>query len=132
MRRKGYNVTSHTWAIMLIQYGRAGLKKIALKNFRKMKYSGCKPTGSTYKHMILSLCGRRGRKVDEAIQLFNEMIKARHVPDRELVETYLSCLCEVRKIEEAQAMADKVGEERTSLDQVYLEALFMDFYEEDN
>ncbi|KAK6944145.1 Pentatricopeptide repeat [Dillenia turbinata] len=150
MRRKGCVVTSDTWTIMLMQYGRVGLTKIALKNFREMKYGCCKPNGSTYKYMILSLCGRRGRKVDEAIQLFNEMVKARHVPDRELVETYLGCLCEVGnsldaqrcidslrkvgfpvslsysllvralcragKIEEALATADKVGEERTSLD----------------
>ncbi|KAF7149276.1 hypothetical protein RHSIM_Rhsim03G0063400 [Rhododendron simsii] len=70
MRRKGRTITSDTWTIMLMQYGRAGLTDIALKNFREMKPSGCKPNSSTY---IVSLCEGKGRKVEEALALVDEV-----------------------------------------------------------
>ncbi|KAH7512273.1 hypothetical protein FEM48_Zijuj12G0073000 [Ziziphus jujuba var. spinosa] len=151
MRRKGYLTTSDTWTIMIMLYGRTGLTEIALKIFDEMKAYNCKPTDSTYKYLIMSLCEKKGRKVDEAMDIFQQMLHAGHIPDRELVETYLGCLCEVGKlldarkctdslhkvgftvplsyslniralcragrIEEALAMADEVGAERTTLDQ---------------
>ncbi|KAL6336189.1 hypothetical protein AAG906_011071 [Vitis piasezkii] len=102
MRRKGHPVTPDTWTIMIMQYGRAGLTEIALRNFAEMKANDCKPNGSTYKYLIICLCGRKGRKVDEAIKTFLEMIRAGYVPDKELVESYLKCLCEVGKLLDAR------------------------------
>ena len=81
-----------------MQYGCAGLIDIAIKNFREMKTSGCKPNGSTYKYLIISLCGRKDRKIDEAIVTFQEIIRMEFVHDKELVEIYLNCLCEVGKL----------------------------------
>ena len=98
MRRKGHPITPDTWTIMIMQYGRAGLTEIALRNFAEMKADNCKPNGSTYKYLIICLCGRKGRKEDEAIKLFQEMIRAGYVPDKELVETYLKCLCQAGKL----------------------------------
>ncbi|XP_020535676.1 putative pentatricopeptide repeat-containing protein At5g06400, mitochondrial isoform X2 [Jatropha curcas] len=112
MRRKGCLITPDTWSIMIMQYGRTGLTEIALKIFHEMKNDGCKPTGSTYKYLIICLCGRKGRKVDEAIKIFEEMIRAEYIPDREVVETYLCCLCESGKLLEARRSIDslcKVG-----------------------
>lgn len=102
MRRKGCLITSDTWTIMITQYGRAGLTEISLKKFGEMRASQCKPNGSTYKYLILFLCGKRGRKVDEAIESFNEMIHMGFIPDKELIETYLDCLCEVGKLLDAR------------------------------
>ncbi|RZC84189.1 hypothetical protein C5167_046977 [Papaver somniferum] len=150
MRRKGSLVTSETWTIMIMQYARAGLTEIAIKKFKEMKSDGCKPNGNTFKYLLMFLCGKKGRKVDEAVKLFHDMIRAKYVPDKELVEIYLNCLCEVGKIsdaqkcreylcqsgfskplsyslviralcragrlDEAQAMVDEVGEERSKLD----------------
>ncbi|XP_050226246.1 putative pentatricopeptide repeat-containing protein At5g06400, mitochondrial [Mercurialis annua] len=112
MRRKGCLITPDTWAIMIMQYGRIGLTEIALKIFYEMKDNGCAPNDSTYKYLLVSLCGKKGRKVEEAISIFHEMILAGHVPDREVVETYLSCLCEAGKVSEAKKSADtlrKIG-----------------------
>ncbi|KAI3898438.1 hypothetical protein MKX03_001336 [Papaver bracteatum] len=151
MRRKGSLVTSETWTIMIMQYARAGLTVIAMKKFKEMESDGCKPNGNTFKYLLMFLCGKKGRKVDEAVKLFHDMIRAKYVPDKELVEIYLNCLCEVGKISDAQkckeylwksgfskplsyslviralcragrldealAMVDEVGEERSKLDQ---------------
>ncbi|KAJ9184596.1 hypothetical protein P3X46_004308 [Hevea brasiliensis] len=108
MRRKGCLITPDTWAIMIIQYGRTGLTEIALKIFNEMKDNGYNPTGSTYKYLIISLCGRKGRKIDEAIKIFQEMIRAGHIPDREVVESYLCCLCEAGKLSEARRSVDSL------------------------
>lgn len=158
MRRKGYSITSDTWTIMIMLYGRTGLTKIALNIFGEMKADNCNPTASTYKYLIICLCGKKGRKVDEAIRLFQEMIRAGHMPDKELVETYLACLCEVDKLldarkcvdslqkvgftvplsyslyirtlcrtgrlEEALALADEIGEAKTTLDQSTYGSIF--------
>lgn len=102
MRRKGCLVTPDTWTIMITQYGQTCLTEIALKNFREMKSSSCAPNGSTYKSLITSLCAKKGRKVNEAIQTFEEMIRAGFIPDKELAETYLTCLCEVDKLVNAR------------------------------
>ncbi|XP_026414649.1 putative pentatricopeptide repeat-containing protein At5g06400, mitochondrial [Papaver somniferum] len=151
MRRKGSLVTSETWTIMIMQYARAGLTEIAIKKFKEMISDGCKPNGNTFKYLLMFLCGKKGRKVDEAVKLFHDMIRAKYVPDKELVEIYLNCLCEVGKVSDAQkcreylcksgfskplsyslviralcragrldealAMVDEVGEERSKLDQ---------------
>ncbi|OVA07197.1 Pentatricopeptide repeat [Macleaya cordata] len=151
MRRKGCLITSETWTIMIMQYGRAGLTEIALKKFEEMKTDGCKPNGNTYKYLLIFLCGKKGRKVDEAIKIFHDMIQAGYKPDKELAEIYLNCLCEVGKVsdarkcieylcksgftvplsyslviralcragrlEEALALVDEIGDERSTLDQ---------------
>nr|XP_043634601.1 putative pentatricopeptide repeat-containing protein At5g06400, mitochondrial [Erigeron canadensis] len=102
MRRKSLLISSDTWTIMILQYGRIGLTEIALKVFREMKESGCSPISSTYKSLIISLCGKKGRKVNEAIETFLEMIQAGFVPDKELLEIYLECLCETDNVLEAK------------------------------
>lgn len=112
MQRNSYLVTSDTWTIMIMSYGRVGLTDIALRNFNEMKATGCKPTASTYKYLILSLCGRKGRKVNEAIKLFREMTDTGLVPDKELVEVLFDCLCQVGKLEDARKCMEslqKVG-----------------------
>ncbi|PON42074.1 Tetratricopeptide-like helical domain containing protein [Parasponia andersonii] len=108
MRRKGYLITSDTWTIMIMLYGRIGLTEIALNTFGEMKANNCNPTASTYKYLIISLCGRKGRKVVEAISLFQEMIHAGHIPDKELVESYLACLCEVGKLLDARKCVESL------------------------
>ncbi|KAJ8754513.1 hypothetical protein K2173_005674 [Erythroxylum novogranatense] len=126
MRRKGSLLTPDTWAIMIMQYGRAGLTDIALKFFHEMKASGFNPTTSTYKFLIVSLCGRKGRKTVEAIKIFQEMIQAGHIPDKELVETYLLCLSESCKLLEARRCMEtlqKVGFTRTHSYSMYFRAL---------
>ncbi|XP_074321227.1 putative pentatricopeptide repeat-containing protein At5g06400, mitochondrial [Silene latifolia] len=102
MRRNGCLVTPDTWTIMIMLYGRIGLTDIATRTFSEMKASGCKPTTSTYKYLMLSLCGRKGRKVEEAVQLFSEMINAGFVPDKEVVEVCFDCFCQAGKLEEAK------------------------------
>ena len=102
MQRNGCLVTSDTWTIMIMSYGRVGLTDIALRNFREMKACGCKPTASTYKYLILSLCGRKGGKVEEALKLFKEMINMGLVPDKELVEGLFDCLCQAGKLADAR------------------------------
>ncbi|KAI9116828.1 hypothetical protein K1719_012194 [Acacia pycnantha] len=102
MRRNSYMITSDTWTIMIMLYGRTGLTQMAMDCFEEMKADGYIPSGSTYKYLIIALCGRKGRKVDEAIKIYREMISAGCVPDQELVATYLGCLCEVGKILDAQ------------------------------
>ncbi|CAK9160851.1 unnamed protein product [Ilex paraguariensis] len=112
MKRNGFLIASDTWTILIMQYGRVGLTEIALRTFREMKASGCTPTGSMYKYLIVSLCGRKGRKVDKAIQTFQEMIRAGCIPDKELVEIYLHCLCEDGKLVDARRCTEflhKVG-----------------------
>ncbi|OMO68649.1 hypothetical protein COLO4_29516 [Corchorus olitorius] len=108
MRRRGLT-TPDTWAIMIMQYGRTGLTEIALSNFAEMKQEGFNPTASTYKYLIISLCAKKGRKVDEAIKIYPEMIHAGYTPDKELLETYLGCLCEVGKLSEARSCIDSLS-----------------------
>lgn len=112
MRRNGYLITPDTWTIMMMQYGRAGLTEMAMRVFEDMKANDCNPSGSTYKYLIISLSGRKGRKVDHAIKIFQEMVNAGHIPDKELVEIYLDCLCEVGMLQLAKSCMDvlrKVG-----------------------
>ncbi|XLT84372.1 putative pentatricopeptide repeat-containing protein At5g06400, mitochondrial [Arachis duranensis] len=108
MRRNNYSIMSETWTIMIMLYGRIGLTDLAMNCFREMKAEGYKPSRSTYKYLIIALCGRKGRKVDEAIKIYGEMIRARHIPDKELVETFLGCLCEVGRLSEARRCTDSL------------------------
>ncbi|XP_021289789.1 putative pentatricopeptide repeat-containing protein At5g06400, mitochondrial [Herrania umbratica] len=109
MKRRGCLTTPNTWAIMILQYGRTGMTEIALRTFAEMKTERFNPTASTYKYLIISLCGKKGRKVDETIKIFQEMIHAGHRPDKELLETYLGCLCEVGKLLEARSCTDSLS-----------------------
>lgn len=106
MRRRDCIITPDTWTIMIMQYGRAGLTEIALKLFKEMKESNIKPNGNTYKYLIISLCGSKRRKVDEAIDLFQEMIHSEFIPDKELLETYLGCLCKLDRLSDAKGCID--------------------------
>ncbi|XP_047981155.1 putative pentatricopeptide repeat-containing protein At5g06400, mitochondrial [Salvia hispanica] len=108
MRRRGYLITADSWTIMIMQYGRTGLTDLALSCFKEMKLSTCKPTKSTYFSMIASLCGKKGRKVDEAIQIYEEMMQAGLVPGKELVEAYVGCLCEVNRLSDARRCVDSL------------------------
>ncbi|KAM0951960.1 putative tetratricopeptide-like helical domain superfamily [Dioscorea sansibarensis] len=102
MKRRGCTITPNTWTIMISQYGQAGLTEISLKMYKEMKSEGHQPNGSTYKFLIVFLCGKKGRKVEEAIKIFQEMINAGYMPDREMLGTYLSSLCESGKLEHAR------------------------------
>ncbi|XWS66584.1 hypothetical protein CRYUN_Cryun05aG0212200 [Craigia yunnanensis] len=107
MKRRG-RLVPDAWAIMIMQYGRTYLTEIALRTFTEMKTDGFNPTASAYKYLIISLCGKKGRKVDEAIKIFQEMIRTGYTPDKELLETYLGCLCEVDKLSEARSCTDSL------------------------
>ncbi|KAL8464499.1 hypothetical protein ACS0TY_034142 [Phlomoides rotata] len=108
MRRRGCSITPDTWTIMIMQYGRTGLTDIALSIFGEMKLSGCKPVKSTYDSLITSLCGKKGRKVDEAILIYQEMLQSGFAPDKKLVEVYLGCLCEINKLSDARSSAESL------------------------
>ncbi|KAH6821364.1 hypothetical protein C2S53_006195 [Perilla frutescens var. hirtella] len=108
MRRRGCSITADTWTIMIMQYGRIGLTDLALSTFGEMKLSSCKPTKSTYCSLITSFCGKKGRKVEEAIEIYQEMIQAGCAPDKELVETYIGCLCEVNKLLDARSCVESL------------------------
>ncbi|XP_057794697.1 putative pentatricopeptide repeat-containing protein At5g06400, mitochondrial [Salvia miltiorrhiza] len=108
MRRRGCSITADTWTIMIMQYGRTGLTDLALSSFKEMKLSTCKPTKSTYSSLIASLCGKKGRKVDVAIQIYEEMVQAGRAPDKELLEAYVGCLCEVNKLSDARRCVESL------------------------
>ncbi|OWM82603.1 putative pentatricopeptide repeat-containing protein At5g06400, mitochondrial [Punica granatum] len=109
MKRNRILITPHTWTIMIMVYGRTGLTEVALKVFNEMESSGYQPTRSTYKYLIVSLCGRKGRKVDRAVKLFHEMVKRDYVPDKELIETYVSCLCATDRLLDATRCVEYLG-----------------------
>ncbi|WOL08934.1 hypothetical protein Cni_G17687 [Canna indica] len=102
MERSNLEITPNTWTIMIAQYGRAGLTEMALNAFQEMKNHGYQPDGSTYKYLVVFLCGKKGRKIDEAIKLFQEMIHAGYMPDREMLEIYLCSLCVFKQLVDAQ------------------------------
>ncbi|KAK9692289.1 hypothetical protein RND81_09G254100 [Saponaria officinalis] len=108
MQRNGCEVTPDTWTIMIMLYGRVGLTDIASRIFSEMKASGCKLTRTVYKYLLLSFCGKKGRKIDEAVKLFSEMISAGLVPDNELVEVCFDCFCQAGKLEEAKTCLDRL------------------------
>ncbi|MCI18020.1 pentatricopeptide repeat-containing protein mitochondrial-like, partial [Trifolium medium] len=108
MRRNNYPITSETWTIMIMLYGRTGLTEMAMNCFNEMKADGYSPSRSTYKYLIIALCGRKGRKVDDALRTYGEMMSSGHVPDKELIETYIGCLCEMGRILEARKCIDSL------------------------
>ncbi|KAL9319325.1 hypothetical protein ACSQ67_015842 [Phaseolus vulgaris] len=108
MRRNSYPITPETWTIMIMLYGRTGLTEMAMNCFKEMKANGYSPSRSTYKYLIIAFCGRKGRKVDDALETYREMIGAGYAPDKELIEAYLSCLCEVGRVLEARRCADSL------------------------
>ncbi|KAG5063753.1 hypothetical protein JHK85_004936 [Glycine max] len=108
MRRNSYPITSETWTIMIMVYGRTGLTEMAMNCFKEMKADDYVPSRSTYKYLIIALCGRKGRKVDDALKIYGEMISAGYVPDKELIETYLGCLCEVGRVLDARRCTDSL------------------------
>lgn len=108
MRRNNYLITSETWTIMIMIYGRTGLTEMAMNCFKEMKDGGYSPSRSTYKYLIIALCGRKGRKIDDALKIYGEMVNSGHVPDKELIETYLGCLCEMGRILDARKCIDSL------------------------
>ncbi|XP_061360840.1 putative pentatricopeptide repeat-containing protein At5g06400, mitochondrial [Gastrolobium bilobum] len=108
MRRNSYPVTSETWTIMIMLYGRTGLTEMAKNCFKEMKADGYSPSRSTYKYLIVAFCGRKGRKVDDALKIYDEMISSGYDPDKEVIETYLGCLCEVGRLLEARRCIDSL------------------------
>ena len=50
----------------------------------------------------------KGRKIDEAIATFQEMIRTEFVHDKESVKIYLDCLCEVGKLLDARRCTDSL------------------------
>ncbi|XP_008442952.3 putative pentatricopeptide repeat-containing protein At5g06400, mitochondrial [Cucumis melo] len=126
MRRRGCSITPYTWTIMIMQYARAGLTEIALKSFEEMKESNIKPNANTYKYLIMSLCESKRMKVDESITLFQEMIHSEYIPDKELLETYLGCLCKLSRLSDARRCIDhlrKVGFSIPLIYSLYIRAL---------
>uniref|UniRef100_A0A3B6RCR0 Pentacotripeptide-repeat region of PRORP domain-containing protein n=1 Tax=Triticum aestivum TaxID=4565 RepID=A0A3B6RCR0_WHEAT len=95
--------TVDTWNVMICQYGNAGLTEMALETFYKMKQAGFQPARSTYNHLIMYLCRRKGRKVDTAIKILKEMIHAGYMPDNDGLCTYLSALCECGMLVDARS-----------------------------
>ncbi|CAA6658451.1 unnamed protein product [Spirodela intermedia] len=106
MKRKGCPRMVDTWTTMIAQYGRAGLTEMALGKFAEMKSEGFRPDASTFKFLIIFLCGKKGRKVAEAEKTFHEMLSAGISPDKELAGSFLSCLCESGKISEARSCVE--------------------------
>ncbi|KAL5223924.1 hypothetical protein ABZP36_010563 [Zizania latifolia] len=93
--------TVDTWNAMICQYGNAGLTEMALETFYRMKQGGFQPDKTTYNHLIMYLSRRKGRKVDAAIKIFDEMCHVGYIPSNEMVYTYLSALCECGMIDGA-------------------------------
>lgn len=102
MRRRRCSIEPNTWTIMISQYGQAGLTEIAFNTFKEMKAEGYQPNGATFKYLIIFLCGKKGRKVEEAINIFQEILPSRFMPDKEMVGIFLSSLCESKKFAEAR------------------------------
>ncbi|XP_020255944.1 putative pentatricopeptide repeat-containing protein At5g06400, mitochondrial [Asparagus officinalis] len=102
MKRNRCSITANTWTIMISQYGQAGLTEIALNTFREMKHEGFQPNASTFKYLIVFLCGKKGRKLEEAQKIFEEMVHEGFMPDRETTDIYLSSLCESGKLIDAR------------------------------
>uniref|UniRef100_A0A7N0SV19 Pentatricopeptide repeat-containing protein-mitochondrial domain-containing protein n=1 Tax=Kalanchoe fedtschenkoi TaxID=63787 RepID=A0A7N0SV19_KALFE len=112
MKRNGCSITSDTWTIMIMQYARSGLTDIALRLFKEMKDTGCKPTKSVYRYVIILLCNKKGRKVNEAVATFRQMFHEGHDVDKDLIETYLECMCEENRLSDAKGCVEalrKVG-----------------------
>jgi pentatricopeptide repeat protein len=106
MRSEGFPITANTWTIIVIQYGRAGLTNSALLKFKEMKDDKCKPNASTYKYLIMFLCGKKGRNIQATMQVFQEMLHAGFMPDKSLSGVFLTSLCEEGKLIDARKCVD--------------------------
>ncbi|OQU85503.1 putative pentatricopeptide repeat-containing protein At5g06400, mitochondrial isoform X2 [Sorghum bicolor] len=101
MLRIGCSPTVDTWNVMVCQYGNAGLSEKALKTFCYMKECGFLPDKTTYNHLIMYLTCSKGRKIDVAVRIFQEMCHAGHIFDNRTFFMYLLALCECGKIADA-------------------------------
>ncbi|KAL5137382.1 putative pentatricopeptide repeat-containing protein, mitochondrial [Glycine soja] len=102
MRRNSYSITTETWTIMIMLYGRTSLTEMAMNCFKEMKVDGYSPSRSTYKYLIIAFCGRKGMQVDDAIKIYDEIISSGHSG----------------RVEEALALLEEVGEEKSIIDQL--------------
>ncbi|KAK3160928.1 hypothetical protein QOZ80_1BG0068370 [Eleusine coracana subsp. coracana] len=102
MLRTGCSPTVDTWNVMVCQYGNADLSEKALQTFYDMKQDGFLPDKTTYNHLIMYLTQSKGRKVDDAVKIFQEMCRSGHMIDKDILFRYLSALCECRKISDAR------------------------------
>eukprot|EP01018_Ginkgo_biloba_P010723 Gb_04017 [translate_table: standard] len=127
MRREGCLVTANTWTIIVTQYGRAGLTNAALKKFEEMKGDKCRPNANTYKYLIMFLCGKKGRNLEAAIEIFQEMLCAGFMPDKSLSGLFLTSLCDDGKLLEARKFADNLQKRRCFTDQIIYSMLVRGF-----
>ncbi|TVU33779.1 hypothetical protein EJB05_15586, partial [Eragrostis curvula] len=102
MIRTGCSPTVDTWNLLVCQYGNAGLSEKALQTFYDMRRNGFLPDKTTYNHLIMYLTHSKGRKVDDAIKIFQEMCRAGHTIGNDKLFMYLSALCESGKIDDAR------------------------------
>lgn len=119
MLRTGCSPTVDTWNVMVCQYGNAGLSEKALKTFCDMKKCGFLPDKTTYNHLIMYLTHSKGRKIDVAITIFEEMCHAGHIPDNRILFMYLLALCECRKIADATSSVVSLCEQGFSVQAGY-------------
>lgn len=119
MLRTGCSPTVDTWNVMVCQYGNAGLSEKALNTFWDMKKCGFLPDKTTYNHLIMYLTHIKGRKIDVAVTIFQEMCHAGHIPDKRILFMYLLALCECRKIEDATSSVVSLCELGFSVQAVY-------------
>ncbi|KAL6608020.1 hypothetical protein ACP70R_041083 [Stipagrostis hirtigluma subsp. patula] len=103
MSRTGCSPTVDTWNVMMCQYGNAGLSEKALDTFYRMKQLGFLPSKTTYNHMIMYLTCSKGRKIDTAVKIFQEMCHAGHILDNHILSMYLFALCDCRRIADARS-----------------------------
>ncbi|KAJ1291884.1 hypothetical protein BS78_02G350400 [Paspalum vaginatum] len=123
MLRTGCSPTVDTWNLIICQYGNAGLSDKAFEKFCDMKRHGFLPNKTTYQHLIMYLTCRKGRKVDVAVRIFQEMCQAGHIPDSDIVSMYLLALCECRKIADARSSVASICERGFSVQAGY--AIFL-------
>ncbi|GJN12963.1 hypothetical protein PR202_ga31292 [Eleusine coracana subsp. coracana] len=85
MLRTGCSPTVDTWNVMVCQYGNADLSEKALQTFYDMKQDGFLPDKTTYNHLIMYLTQSEGRKVDDAVKIFQEMCRSGHMIDKDIL-----------------------------------------------
>ncbi|KAE8664187.1 putative pentatricopeptide repeat-containing protein [Hibiscus syriacus] len=102
-KQAGYQHTSETYNMAIKISGCGKDFKNMRKLFYEMKRRGClvSDAWAIMMHMV--------ELVDEAFQIFQEMIRSGFNPDKELLETYLGCLCEVDKLTEARSCVESLS-----------------------
>ncbi|KAG5126499.1 hypothetical protein JHK82_027334 [Glycine max] len=96
MRRNSYSITSETWTIMIMLYGRTSLTEMAMNCFKEMKVDGYSPSRSTYK------AGR----VEEALALLEEVGEEKSIIDQLTCGSIVHGLLRKGQLEEALAKED--------------------------